>query len=697
MPRSSSFPASPAPQSLSAIENSPDLRGSAYLVIHQGGRWTDVYRLMPGRRVVIGRASTSQIVVHSERCSRHHAELFWASDHWVVRDCASRNGTLVNGRKISGDHPLQPGQTVEVAGCQMTYAREISEAFARGHGPAVDDSPAAGQPAGVPARRDDHQTADAMESAVITHRRDSSSFLQPPSSRFVTPSAANGQELFRLAFELARCDSIRQATAKAVDQLAVHLQVGYGAVLIDSLASPTRPAAARDLEVVAACQPPERSYHRLTDLLATTVLTENQAVLARNLRNDAQLATPDSRGQWSTTSMIAAPIRLKFGPVGLIHLYSGQGQRDLTPEDLEFTVAATESLSLAIANLQRQRQLSDTLSKSRRRVDQLRRQLDDATQIIGHSPPIQQVKQQIRRAAPTASTVLVRGESGTGKELVAAAIHQASPRRDAPFVCLNCAALSPTLLESELFGHEKGAFTGATERKLGKFEAADGGTLMLDEIGEMPPEIQAKFLRVLEGHSFERLGGNQPIRADVRVVAATNRDLEQAVREGAFRADLYYRLHVVEIVVPPLRQRGSDVLRIADFFLDRFNAQMGRRLEGMTPEARQRLSQYSWPGNIRELKNVIERAVVLCDAPQIDAGDLTLSDVHPDRQAGPSDAAESFQPLSLLELEQRHIVAVLRATGGNKSRAASILGIERSTLDRKLRRYAIDPASWRQP
>jgi len=278
---------------------------------------------------------------------------------------------------------------------------------------------------------------------------------------------------------------------------------------------------------------------------------------------------------------------------------------------------------------------------------------------------------------------------------------------------LNCAALSPTLLESELFGHEKGAFTGATDQKKGKFEAADGGTLMLDEIGEMDINLQAKLLRVLEGHPFERLGGHQPLRVDVRLVAATNRDLAAEVAAGRFRGDLYYRLNVVDIVVPPLRDRGDDIAKLADHFVNHFAEKTARTIDGLTTAARRAIVAYHWPGNVRELKNVIERAVVLGNDALIDVGDLSLpakrDDVSigeaesvsreivpsPDLAAGepaPHGTDESRLNLSLEELERRHLLDVLRATEGNKSRAATILGIERSTLDRKLKRYGLTPA-----
>jgi len=319
---------------------------------------------------------------------------------------------------------------------------------------------------------------------------------------------------------------------------------------------------------------------------------------------------------------------------------------------------------------------------------QLRERLGVQSEIIGDSPVMRQVTEEIRRAASSNATVLVRGESGVGKELVARAVHYSSARCDNVFVCLNCAALAEDLLASELFGHEKGAFTGATDRKIGKFEAAHKGTLMLDEIGEMSQGIQAKFLRVLEGHPFERVGGNTPVKVDVRVIAATNRDLEKDVAEKLFRRDLYFRLRVLEIIVPALRKRPEDVAVLADYFLQKFNDETGRKIRGYTQAAKEKLLHYLWPGNVRELKNVIERAVVLCRSREIGPDDLLMTKLA---TAGDTEAPqvlhEKFAPTSLEDIERDHILATLQHTGWNKSKTAGILGIERSTLDRKIRRY----------
>jgi Nif-specific regulatory protein len=341
------------------------------------------------------------------------------------------------------------------------------------------------------------------------------------------------------------------------------------------------------------------------------------------------------------------------------------------------------------------------LKQTRRKLDQLEEQFELTSEMVGHSRAIAQVKQAIERAAPSAATVLIRGESGVGKELVARAVHRQSKRRQGPFVCLNCAALAPTLLESELFGHEKGAFTGATDRKIGKFEAADGGTLLLDEIGEMIPELQAKFLRVLEGEPFERLGGNKPIRTDVRVIAATNRNLEEAIAAKQFRADLYFRLRVIEIEIPPLRDRLQDVPELVEHFLKLMKQHAARKIVGVEPQALELMCRYHWPGNIRELRNVIERAVVLGADATINIDDLSLSPLAPPvtakpqptpvaepvRFGGGSASSHAFEPLPLADVERAHIQAVLEHVGGNKSKASQLLGIERSTLDRKLKKY----------
>ena len=308
------------------------------------------------------------------------------------------------------------------------------------------------------------------------------------------------------------------------------------------------------------------------------------------------------------------------------------------------------------------------------------------TNIIGTSPAMQAVFDTIRHVAPTKATVLIQGESGTGKELVARALHQASPRREGPFVPVHCAALAPTLLESELFGHEKGAFTGAVERRRGRFEMADGGTLFLDEIGEIEPSLQVKILRVLEERAFERVGGSETVTVNVRLVAATNKDLRQLVADGKFREDLLYRLFVVNLTLPPLRERDGDIVLLTQHYLKTLAAENGKSVPTLTAEAMDALTAYSWPGNVRELRNVIERMVVLNST-----GKLTLDDVPATVRQGAHDSGRDATRAGrvLRDAERQLIEDALRQHRGNRTKAAQHLGISRRTLHRKLNEFGL--------
>ena len=303
--------------------------------------------------------------------------------------------------------------------------------------------------------------------------------------------------------------------------------------------------------------------------------------------------------------------------------------------------------------------------------------------IIGKSEKLTKMMSTIEQVAPTKATVLITGESGVGKELVADALHSLSDRKDGPFIKVHCASLSENLLESELFGHEKGSFTGAVSQKKGRFELANGGTIFLDEIGEIDANTQVKILRVLQEREFERVGGTQTIHTDVRVVAATNRNLEEEVKKGNFREDLYYRLNVVHIEVPPLRERKEDIPLLLNSFLNEFNSENSKNIEGFTPQARKLLCSYSWPGNIRQLRNSIESAVVLSRGKLIDVEDLPEQVVNHENESELSIKVG----LSLDEAEKLFIMSTLDYCGGNKTKASEMLKIGRKTLHRKLEEY----------
>ncbi len=671
---------------------------NAYLITRDGSTWADVVRLVPGESVTVGRAPTNTIVLKDERCSRNHAEIFFAQGNWKLRDLDSRNGTLVTGERLSGDHSLEAGDILQIGNSQLAFVHDLSQAFPDSSSLLKSSRPV--DPSDETFRSETAEGEsifEVFEPTTITHRKDQSRFLDTPASIEDTDEAVPkvgraAAQLCRLAFELAKSTDVVSLANVALTGLFEGTQVDAGAILLRQR-DDSGNRSGEELEVIASRSDSSHSYHRVSPFLTSTVLRDGQAVMARNVMDDSNLGNRDSRGEILATSVICAPIRQAGEIFGLVHLYTTDPDRTTDPDDLEFTLAVADTVGVALENLNKRQVLAENLNQARTENVSLREKLGVQSEIIGSSDVMHRVAQQIARAAPSRATVLVRGESGVGKELVARAVHYSSPRAKGPFVCLNCAALSETLLESELFGHEKGAFTGATDRKKGKFEQSDKGTLMLDEIGEMSQSVQAKFLRVLEGHPFERVGGTHAIKVDVRVIAATNRDLEKDVAEGKFRRDLYFRLHVLEILVPGLRKRPEDIPELAEFFLRKFSDETGRNLKGYSPRAMEQLLRYRWPGNVRELKNVIERAVVLASGEYVDHEDLVLSRLKTagETEGGgePSALAKEYEPMSLADIERDHILRTLHSTGWNKSRAAGILGIERSTLDRKIRRYEL--------
>ncbi len=371
----------------------------------------------------------------------------------------------------------------------------------------------------------------------------------------------------------------------------------------------------------------------------------------------------------------AAVVMTAYGAVESAVEAMREGASDYLGKPINF-----EELLIVLGRALERRRLRLETRNLRARLEEKHR-IDN---IVGVSPPMQAVFDTVLQVAPSRATVLVTGESGTGKELVAAALHQHSPRAAGPFVKLHCAALAESLLESELFGHERGSFTGAVARRDGRFQQADGGTLFLDEIGEISPSTQVKLLRFLQDHEIERVGGNQTLKLDVRVVAATNRDLTAQVRAGKFREDLYYRLNVVTIEVPSLRQRPSDIPLLAAHFLGRFARGEGKSIRGFTDEALERLVRHPWPGNVRELENVVERAVVVAVGDTIRAEDLPAGI---GLTSGKNGGMPVIPGASLAELERWAILRTLEHTGGSTSRAAEILGISTRTIQYRLHDY----------
>ncbi len=345
-------------------------------------------------------------------------------------------------------------------------------------------------------------------------------------------------------------------------------------------------------------------------------------------------------------------------------------------------------LEMRVQKAFQQRSLENEVAYLRHERDVIY-QIDD---LVGESSAIQKVYRIVRKVAHSNSNVLITGETGTGKELIAGAIHYNSPRSRRNFVKVNCAAIPDNLLESELFGHEKGAFTGALKQRIGRFEQANGGTILLDEIGDMSPVLQSKLLRVVQERQFERLGGNATISVDIRIISATNKALHDEILEGSFREDLYYRLNVVTIHMPPLRQRGDDVGLLAEFFIRRFSGQLGKVVKGLTERAARLLTEYDWPGNIRELENTLERAVLMSEGDLIDVEDLNIPNAH----AGLSMVSGVPGKKGLKEMEKQAVLDALEKTGYVQKDAADLLGISRRVMHYKIQQYGIKHPRWKK-
>lgn len=640
--------------------------------------------------MTIGRAPTNRLVLRDEVCSRNHCEVFLSGDEWYIRDLGSRNGTLVGGKAIVGDQQLESGAVIQVGASELAFTFDLELPL-----PELSDSVTPHPEGSSSVVLTQNPGATSSLGAEILHSQSRTRYELGAGGRDLGRDRASRDlaRMYRLALDMGNASTSKMLSEVVLDGLMSGISADIGAFLLlpgdQEVPEPVR------LSVIAYQSRNQTKYEKVSDALSRYVLSQNEAVLARDVQSSVRFGVGDSVGDLQVKSVICAPLRRGGKIFGLIHLYSTRLETPLGQEDLEFTLAVADQCSVILEGLQKRELLSDGLERVSHENKQLREQLELETELIGSGPYMAELKSRISRIAPTGATVLIRGESGVGKELVARAMHFGSTRREGPFVCMNCAALSESLLESELFGHEKGSFTGAVGRKTGKFEQADGGSIFLDEVGEMTPSVQAKFLRVLEGHPFDRVGGGAPVKVDVRVIAATNRDLEKAVEQGTFRKDLYYRLHVVELKIRPLREHSEDIPDLAQFFLDRYRRRSGRSVRGFTSEALRMLRDYDWPGNIRELQNTIERAVILGLKDQIDADDLQLSRLGSATKTGARKTSAGLSPPPLREvsleiLERQHILAILESTGWNKSQAAQILGIERSTLDRKLKRYKVN-------
>jgi formate hydrogenlyase transcriptional activator len=463
-------------------------------------------------------------------------------------------------------------------------------------------------------------------------------------------------------------------------------------VQYDRIALSLHDANTDSLRLVAYVGPLRTEYspigniHDPKDSHVSWVFTQQRPLLRHNLAAERQFSSEDRALKNGFRSLCALPLTVRGRSIGAITVASlTDGQ--YTQSDADFLMEVAKQIAIAVDNMRSHEETEALKARFEAEAVYLQEEIKtehNFEEIIGQSAPVRNLLRKVEQVAPTDATVLIRGETGTGKELLARAVHDRSRRKDRPLVKVNCGSIPSGLVESELFGHEKGAFTGATQRRIGRFELANGGTIFLDEVTELPLDTQVKLLRVLQESEFERVGSSQTIKVDVRVIAATNRELNEVVNDGTFRADLFYRLNVFPIESPPLRERKGDIPLLVNFFLSRFGKKLGKEVHGVSQKSMQSLVQYGWPGNIRELQNVIERAVVLAKAPIVQVDDSMLR---------AEDAPGGATAIDTLEtVERSHIIRALTQTAWvihGKKGAAEILGINPSTLRSRMEKLGI--------
>jgi transcriptional regulator with GAF, ATPase, and Fis domain len=615
------------------------------LLVLNGAKAGRTIRLDPQSQgeVTFGRNEARELQIDDERASRLHCRVIYRGDRWHIEDCDSLNGTKVNSQPIH-QRPLDSGDLIRIGDRLILFVKDISD----GSADALSNS----------------QLVSTTQLGKLTGAGERTMHLEQALHESVSQVVRDSAVLCRLANQIYRRtdgDSIVRAALEAiVDGLAVdHVSLWLA-------------RADGRLHCIGHWGDVDQGEVD-SQVIANLAVEKGKPFLLRE-QHEQQDQTVNADAL-NLGSALGVPILGAEHPRGAIACRRNVEKQKFLRSALDFAMVVAHQTGLALENLEHRERLEQANSELRRRLSQ-------QSKLLGSSAALREVHEQIARVGPTSSTTLVLGESGTGKELVALSIHELSARKDGPYIAVNCAAFPESLLESELFGHEAGAFTGADRQYIGQFERAHRGTLFLDEVGEMSPGCQAKLLRVLEGHAFQRLGGREPIHVDVRIIAATHRDLKALAGERKFREDLYYRLRVIDICLPPLRQRDDDALELATLFLEAYRRQLGRGPQQFSAEALDAIRNYEWPGNVRELKNAVERAVVLGRSAEATLADMGLA-------APPAEAPFRRELVPLREAERRHIQYVLRETQGNKTEACKVLEIGRGTLYKKLEDYGL--------
>ncbi|HEY0512232.1 MAG TPA: sigma 54-interacting transcriptional regulator [Thermoanaerobaculia bacterium] len=602
----------------------------------------------------VGRDHGNAVHLRDLGVSRHHCTLEARDGRFLLRDLESRHGTFVNGVPIV-ERALEHGDLVTIGGSLFLFQSRAEEPEPE------PESVLLGDRRWV-AESTVHLTVEAL------HPEAAFAAL-PPDARV----ARDLQALLRIASALHELRATAPL-ARRLLELALETVPAERAALL--LLDPT----GAFVSVSALDRQGKTEPFPISRTLIERVVAERSAVLANDVLQSGGWEGVESVQAARLQSLLAAPLTGREGTLGVLYLDTRDTGTRFDERHLELITAAAGIAAAALAGVRHLEALEEESQRIEGALD---------AGMVGESQRMREVQRLLSRVAATDSTVLLRGESGTGKEVAARALHRGSPRAGKPFVAVNCATLSETLLQSELFGHERGAFTGAVERKIGRIEAAQGGTLFLDEVGEIPPALQARLLRVLQEREFERVGATRPIKADVRLIAATNRDLEKGIREGTFREDLYYRLNVIAVTLPSLRERREDVPLLAGHFAALFSRKLGRRVAGFTPQARACLLRYGWPGNVRELANAIERAVVLGEGELIRPEDLpeTVLETSAPTESGGGPVGKYHATVNAFK--QRLILDAIDQAGGNVTRAAELLDLNSTYLHRLIRNFEL--------
>jgi transcriptional regulator with GAF, ATPase, and Fis domain len=613
--------------------------------------------LLTGKEISIGRDPSNVICVDSRSVSRRHCLIIRSEDEVLIQDLESLNGTFVNDVPVK-ERKLGKGDKIAIGDSVFLLVSDDEE---------TNDRP-------EPVETD---STTILNLDMVRLSPDDSMYFRrenlPPTGVGAPEVARNLNTLLRFSTLISSITTIDELQQRLLTAIADIVPADCAAFLH---------VGPDESEVVSVCGWDQETGFGARVPASTTVVNQvvatRSAVLAKGLVTDGPFSAVESLVKSRTRSVLCVPVQSAGTLFGLIYLATSDPDHQFDEDHLQLTTALSSVAAVAVRNA---RQIEFLRGENQR----LQEEINLNHNMVGESSAMRHVYQVIAKVAQSDSTVLITGESGTGKELVARAIHQNSPRSQKPFVAINCAAIPDTLLESELFGTEKGAYTGASQRK-GKLEMAEGGTVLLDEMGELPMSVQAKLLRVLQERKFERLGGTRPIPVNVRWLAATNRDLREAVKARMFREDLYFRLQVITVRMPSLRERREDIPLLAGYFALRYSKTCGRPVKGISPEARARLIHYDWPGNVRELENTIERAIVFGSGDYVLPEDLNEELFEKEL---PAEVNTPFYHDAVKQAKQRIVRSALERSGGNVTEAARELGIHPNNLHRLIRNLEV--------